>query len=190
LQEACRQSAAWAHVGYPLVVSVNVSARQLERDRVVDDVSHALRESSLDPHMLVIELTETALMNDVEASLGRLRHLNSLGVRIAIDDFGTGYSSLAYLRQFPIDILKIDQTFVAGMTDSSESGALVHTLVQLGKVLGLETVAEGIETDLQRTLLSSEGVDIGQGYLFARPQPPAELLELVTQRSKFATHLI
>ncbi len=179
LNEACRQSVAWSTVGHPLVVSVNISARQLERDRIVDDVSRALAETGLDPHLLILELTETALMNNVQASLTRLRRLKALGIRIAIDDFGTGYSSLAYLRQFPIDVLKIDQSFVASMVESPESAALVHTLVQLGKVLGLATVAEGIETEAQRTLLRSEGVDIGQGFLFARPQAPGALLHLL-----------
>jgi diguanylate cyclase (GGDEF)-like protein len=179
LTEACRQSVAWSRSGHPLVVSVNISARQLERDRIIDDVASALTVSGLDPQQLIVELTETALMNNVEASLVRLRRLKALGIRIAIDDFGTGYSSMAYLRQFPIDVLKIDQSFVATMVESPESAALVHTLVQLGKVLGLETVAEGIETEAQRSLLQSEGVDIGQGYLFGRPQEPGALLELV-----------
>ena len=178
LLEACRQCVAWSRMGHPLVMSVNVSARQVERDRIVEDVRLALTYSGLDPTMLVLELTETALMGNVHASMARLRLLKSLGLRIAIDDFGTGYSSLAYLRQFPVDILKIDQTFVAGIGKSSESAALVHTLVQLGKGLGLETVAEGIETDGQRLLLISEGVDIGQGYLFARPLDPEQLLQL------------
>ncbi len=179
LDEACRQSVAWSRQGHPLVVSVNISARQLERDRIVADVSRALADSGLDPHLLILELTETALMGNVEASMTRLRRLKSLGVRIAIDDFGTGYSSLAYLRQFPIDVLKIDQSFVASMVESPESAALVHTLVQLGKVLGLATVAEGIETEAQRSLLRAEAVDIGQGYLFGRPQDPDALLHLL-----------
>jgi len=101
--------------------------------------------------------------------VARLQMLKAVGVRIAIDDFGTGYSSLAYLRQFPIDVLKIDRSFVSGIADTTESAALVHTLVQLGKVLGLETIAEGIETDDQRLRLKAEDVDTGQGFLFARP---------------------
>jgi diguanylate cyclase (GGDEF)-like protein len=169
LVEACRQAVRWADQGQPLVMSVNVSGRQLERDRVIDDVDRALSLTGLDPGLLVLELTETSLMSNVEASMERLQLLKALGVRIAIDDFGTGYSSLAYLRQFPIDVLKIDQMFVAGMTDSDESAALVDTLIQLGRALGLETVAEGVETDGQRLLLQAAGVDIGQGYLFARP---------------------
>jgi diguanylate cyclase (GGDEF)-like protein len=191
LAEACRQGVAWAQMDCPLVISVNVSARQLERDRIVEDVARALSTSGLDPRMLVLELTETALMNNVDASMDRLRLLKSLGVRIAVDDFGTGYSSLAYLRQFPIDVLKIDQTFVAGMDETPESAALVHTLVQLTKVLGLESVAEGIETDEQRLLLRAEGVDIGQGYLFSRPVPAMDLLALVrTETTRSHIHLV
>jgi EAL domain-containing protein (putative c-di-GMP-specific phosphodiesterase class I) len=108
-------------------------------------------------------------MHNVEETLTRLTLVKALGVTLAIDDFGTGYSSLAYLRQFPIDVLKIDQSFVAGIADSKESAAIVHTLVQLGKVLGLETVAEGIESDDQRRRLRAEDVNVGQGFLFARP---------------------
>ena len=99
----------------------------------------------------------------------------TLGIRLAIDDFGTGYSSLAYLRQFPIDILKIDQSFVSGMVETKESAAIVHTLVQLGKVLGLTTVAEGVESPEQRDRLRAEGVNVGQGYLFSRPLDAADV---------------
>jgi EAL domain-containing protein (putative c-di-GMP-specific phosphodiesterase class I) len=107
--------------------------------------------------------------------------LKALGVRVAIDDFGTGYSSLAYLRQFPIDILKIDRSFVSGIADSKESAALVHTLVQLGKVLGIETIAEGVETNDQRSRLENENVDTGQGFLFARPLAVADLDRLLLE---------
>jgi FOG: EAL domain len=142
---------------------------QLERDRIIDDVHGALTASGFDPGMLTLELTETALMDDVRATLVRLELLKAVGVRIAVDDFGTGYSSLAYLRQFPIDVLKIDHSFVSGIAISSESAAIVHTLVQLGKLLGLETIAEGIENNDQVIRLRAEGVDTGQGFLFAGP---------------------
>ncbi|HEY5110617.1 MAG TPA: EAL domain-containing protein [Acidimicrobiales bacterium] len=169
LHEACRQGAAWARAGHPFVMSVNVSARQLHRDRLIDDVEDALSMSGLEPGRLILELTETALMHDAETTVARLQALKSLGVRIAVDDFGTGYSSLAYLKQFPIDVLKIDRSFVAGITESAESIALVHTLVQLGKVLGIETMAEGVESSDQASLLRTEEVDSGQGFHFARP---------------------
>jgi diguanylate cyclase (GGDEF)-like protein len=174
LHEACRQAADWASAGYDFAMSVNVSGRQLEVDRLVDDVRFALSDSGFDPTRLILELTETTLMHDAEASVTRLRALKDIGIRIAVDDFGTGYSSLAYLRQFPIDVLKIDRTFIAGIGDSEESDALVHTLIQLGKVLGLETVAEGVETSDQRSRLKTANVDVGQGFLFARPLASAD----------------
>ena len=169
LEEACRQGAAWARQGHQVIVSINVSARQLDRDQIVSDVHDALTTSGFDPALCVLELTETALMQNVEDTVGRLTQLKTLGVRLAIDDFGTGYSSLAYLRQFPIDVLKIDRSFVAGITDTSEAVALVHAMVQIGKALGLEIVAEGVESDGQRVQLATENVDTAQGFLFARP---------------------
>jgi EAL domain-containing protein (putative c-di-GMP-specific phosphodiesterase class I) len=120
-------------------------------------------------------------MHDSGSTLARLMLLKALGVRVAIDDFGTGYSSLAYLRQFPIDILKIDRSFVSGIADSKESAALVHTLVQLGKVLGIETIAEGVETHDQRSRLENENVDTGQGFLFARPLAVTDLDQLLLE---------
>ncbi len=169
LHEACGQGARWHALGYHLDVSVNVSARQLETDRLIDDVGWALTTSGFDPSALIIEITETAIMKDVAAVVPRLAALKALGVRVAIDDFGTGYSSLAYLQQFPVDTLKIDRSFIASMADSPESGALIRTLVQLGKTLGLETLAEGIEESDQYSQLQREHCDSGQGYLYARP---------------------
>ncbi len=169
LEEASRQGACWHSQGHTLQVSVNLAAAQLGQDEIINDVRSALRASRFDPGMMVLELTETTLMHNVQHTLTRLEHLKKIGVRLAIDDFGTGYSSLAYLRQFPIDILKIDQSFVQTMSNSPDSAAIVHTLVQLGKVLGLEIIAEGIETEEQRLRLEAEKVDTGQGFLFARP---------------------
>jgi len=169
LQEACRQGATWQSQGHHFAVSVNISVKQLDRDRIVDDVRAALLASGFDAAKLVLEITETSLMHDVEATIPRLEALKALGVHLAVDDFGTGYSSLAYLRQFPIDILKIDRSFVSGIVDTKEAAALVHTLVQLGKALGLETIAEGVESNEQRRQLIAEKVDTGQGFLFARP---------------------
>jgi diguanylate cyclase (GGDEF)-like protein len=182
LEEACRQGALWRDQGHRFTISVNVSAKQLERDRIIDDVASALAKSHFDPANLILELTETALMRDVEETIIRLGLLKALGVQLAIDDFGTGYSSLAYLQQFPIDVLKIDRSFVSGIADSAESAALVHTLVQLGKVLGLQTIAEGIEYPEQRELLQAENVDVGQGFLFSRPLD-AEAMGLFLKRS-------
>jgi EAL domain-containing protein (putative c-di-GMP-specific phosphodiesterase class I) len=119
--------------------------------------------------MLILELTERTLTNDVQATVARLNLVKAIGVRLAVDDFGTGHSSLAHLRQFPIDVLKIDRTFVSGIADTKEAAALVHTLIQLGKVLGLETIAEGVENNDQRLRLEAEKADSGQGFLFAKP---------------------
>jgi diguanylate cyclase (GGDEF)-like protein len=169
LEEACRQGARWHALGYQVDVSVNVSARQLETGRLIEDVRCALHTSGFEASSLIIEITETAIMKDVSAVVPRLGALKGTGVRIAIDDFGTGYSSLAYLQQFPVDSLKIDRSFISSMADSPESGALVRTLVQLGKALGLETLAEGIEACQQYSDLQRDQCDCGQGYLYARP---------------------
>jgi EAL domain-containing protein (putative c-di-GMP-specific phosphodiesterase class I) len=169
LHEACLQGTRWHARGYPLDVSVNVSARQFDADRLADDVRVALQSSGFPASSLTLEITETAIMKDVAAAVPRLVALKATGVRIAIDDFGTGYSSLAYLQQFPVDTLKIDRSFISAMAGSLESGALVRTLVQLGKTLGLETLAEGIEECEQYSQLEREHCDSGQGYLYARP---------------------
>jgi diguanylate cyclase (GGDEF)-like protein len=169
LTEACKQAAVWHEETRAVQVSVNVSARQLDHENLLEDVQGALTESNLEPSTLTLEITETALMRDANSTAQQLTKLKALGVRIAIDDFGTGYSSLAYLSQFPVDVLKIDRTFITGLSDSAESRALVHTLIQLGKTLGLETLAEGIEDPAQLEILKYEQCDLGQGYLFARP---------------------
>jgi diguanylate cyclase (GGDEF)-like protein len=181
LDVACRQGALWHSQGNSLTVSVNLAAAQLGRDRIVDDVNRALAASGFDPSMLTLELTETVLMHDVQPTLSRLELLKAIGVRLAVDDFGTGYSSLAYLRQFPIDVLKIDKSFVLAIADSPDSIAIVHTLVQLGKVLGLEIIAEGVENDEQRTRLKAEEVETAQGFLFGRPLDVEALNRLLTK---------
>ena len=182
LDVACRQAALWQSQGHPLMLSVNLSAAQLGRDRIVDDVNRALSVSGLDPSKLTLELTETVLMHDVKPTLLRLELLKAIGVRIAVDDFGTGYSSLAYLKQFPIDVLKIDKSFVLALADSPDSVAIVHTLVQLGKMLGLEIVAEGVENNGQRLRLEAEDVEIAQGFFFARPLDVASVDQLLRQQ--------
>jgi diguanylate cyclase (GGDEF)-like protein len=169
LLEACRQAAAWHGHGHRISIAVNVSARQLERDEFIEDVRDALSDSGLDPAALTLEITETTLMRDAGTAALRLNSLKDLGVRVAIDDFGTGYSSLAYLRQFPVDALKIDRSFISGAAASKESAALIHTLVQLGKSLGLQTLGEGIEELSQLEHLQQEQCDLGQGFLLARP---------------------
>jgi diguanylate cyclase (GGDEF)-like protein len=175
LEQACAQAAAWHQKGYPLNISVNVSARQLERTEFVEEVRTALDDNGLDPATLTLEITETVLMDKLSATTRLLTELKGLGVRIAVDDFGTGYSSLAYLRQFPVDSLKIDRTFITGLALSSEAHALTHTLIQLGKTLGLQTLAEGVEHHSQVQELQREQCDLAQGFLFARPLTPDAL---------------
>ena len=173
LLAAARQMASWRSTGAQMMVSVNVSPRQLDRDSLVEHVRDALAISGLEPSALTIEVTETALMRNVPETARRLRELKALGVQVAIDDFGTGYSSLAYLQQFPVDCLKIDQTFIDALSRSPESDALIHTLVRLGQDLGLRTLAEGVETAAQMAHLRRENVDAVQGFLFARPMTVA-----------------
>jgi diguanylate cyclase (GGDEF)-like protein len=169
LREACLQGASWRERGCPIEMAVNVSARQLDNDEFVVEVEHALAASGLEPQALTIEITETTLMRDAEQTIRRLHAVKELCVRIAIDDFGTGYSSLTHVQRFPVDALKIDRSFIAGLKDNEEGEALIHTLVQLGKALSIETVAEGIELQQELSLLQSELCDCGQGFLFAKP---------------------
>jgi diguanylate cyclase (GGDEF)-like protein len=172
LIEACRQTAAWHAEGSALGISVNVSGRQLDRDVIIDDVGDALALSGLDPGRLTIEVTETALMRDTTAAARRLAELKALGIMLAIDDFGTGYSSLAYLQKFPVDCLKIDRAFTNAISTTPESRALIRTVVQLGRDLGLKTLAEGVETTEELDHLRKEHVDHAQGFLMARPLSP------------------
>jgi diguanylate cyclase (GGDEF)-like protein len=169
LNEACRQCAAWREAGHAIGIAVNVSGRQLDTDELVIGVKHALEESGLDPGALTLEVTETTLMRNAEATVRRLTAIKKLNVRIAIDDFGTGYSSLAHLQQFPVDALKIDRSFISRLTENPEGETLIHTLVQLGKALSIETLAEGIELQQELSLLQDEQCDSGQGFLFAKP---------------------
>ncbi len=164
LERACAQAAAWRDQGFPVRVSVNVSGRQLDDPNLLEIVRGALTHAGLEPDLLALEITETVLMRDADRAAALLRTLKTFGVQVAIDDFGTGYSSLAYLQQFPVDALKIDRTFVASGPDP-----LIHTLVQLGRSLGLRTIAEGIEDPVQLAHLQELGCDRGQGYLFAPP---------------------
>ena len=186
LKTACKRAASWHRQAREIGMSINVSARQLDDDDLIADVTETLRATGLDPRLLTLEITETTLMRDAGDAARRLAELKHVGVRIAIDDFGTGYSSLGYLRQFPIDAIKIDRSFISGIAASKESKALLHTLVQLGKTLGLETLGEGIEERAQLLLLQREHCDFGQGFLFARPLEPTAidaLLELTASSS-------
>ena len=181
LETACRQGAAWHATGFPIDISVNISPVQFEDPGFLASVADALSASGLDPRFLILEITETALMHDPESVARGLADLKEIGVRIAVDDFGTGYSSLAYLQQFPVDDIKIDRTFIARIATSSESRALIRTVVELGRTLKLRTVAEGIEQRSQLAQLRSEECELGQGFLFARPLDAAATESLLRQ---------
>jgi diguanylate cyclase (GGDEF)-like protein/PAS domain S-box-containing protein len=172
-------------LGQSIYVAVNLSARQLHGDDVSGLVARALAHSGLKAEDLVLEITETSLMEDASAGEKVLHELRSLGVRLAIDDFGTGYSSLSYLRRFPLDILKIDRSFIRGITEGPEESALAQALIQLSRIMTLDTVAEGIETEAQLARLRALGCKNGQGYLFSKPLPAAEIAQhlLLSSRS-------
>lgn len=172
LQEACRQVKAWQEECpemASLIACVNLSARQLEHPGLTDEVAEALRVSGLAPRYLTLEITETVLVRDLEAAARELKHLKELGVQIALDDFGAGYSSLNYLRRFPIDVIKIDRSFISNMGQRPDQLEVGLALVEFSRRLGLRTVAEGIEEQDQLSRLTSLGCEFGQGYLFAKP---------------------
>ncbi len=175
LREACAQVALWRERGDRLFLAVNVSGRQFDDHALIVQIADALEASGLAGRSLCVEVTETALMLDMESVVRDLETIKRLGVSIAIDDFGTGYSSLSSLRELPVDCIKIDQSFVSSITTSDESMAVVRTFIQLGRDLGLRTVAEGVETVDQMDLLRSCDVDYVQGFLFSRPLEPKEL---------------
>jgi EAL domain-containing protein (putative c-di-GMP-specific phosphodiesterase class I) len=176
LQQACRALCAWRRPvagGTEMTLAVNISGRHLQHGELAHDVAQALAESGLEAGNLVIELTESTIMYNNDANLERFQRLKALGVRLAIDDFGTGYSSLSYLHRFPIDILKIDRSFVSRLTNSDNGPELARAVITLGETLGLETVAEGIELEAQAAALLALGCVAGQGFLFS----PATSLE-------------
>lgn len=181
LREACRQGALWneRRRGRPLTVTVNLSGLQLDHDALPGEVEAALRDSGLAPDALVLEITESAIMRTMDTTLKRLNRLKRLGVRLAIDDFGTGYSSLSYLQQFPVDMLKIDRSFIESLLRGPNELALVRTIVSLARILGLRTVAEGVEDEKQQRQLASLGCDAAQGFLFGRPMRAREIEPLI-----------
>jgi len=186
LGEACRQAKAWQDERsgeVAIYVSVNVSARQFRQPgTVVRQVTEATSESGMDPSLLVLEITESVLMQDRDAVSRELTELQGLGVRVAIDDFGTGYSALSYLREFPIDMVKMDQSFVNDLSRGAGDAALVKSVVELGGALDMQIVAEGIERRDQLDSLSGLDCDLGQGYLFARPLDAAAVTELLNKK--------
>ena len=184
LREASCHAASWLERhGVPLTIAVNLSARQLGHDGLTAEIDAILRETGLAPQNLVLEITETAIMQNAETTLTRLRELKALGVRLAIDDFGTGYSSLSYLQRFPIDAVKIDRSFTHELRTGAQGIALMRTIIALARMLDLYTIAEGVEDEAQRHLLRDLGCEAGQGYLLGRPMSANELDELLAQAS-------
>ena len=177
LQTACEQVRRWHAMDLePMRIGVNVSAQQFEDPMLIEKIRGALKETKLPPEFLEIELTESCLMSDPGEAGALLRELRAVGVRIAIDDFGTGYSSLTYLHDFPLNALKIDKNFVQSVEANDRGGPIANMIVGLGKNLGLDVVAEGVETEGQLEYLRNHGCDIAQGYLYARPEAPDELV--------------
>jgi diguanylate cyclase (GGDEF)-like protein len=186
LQEACRQVQTWSHANVtlaPLMLGVNLSGRQLMRPDLLHTVAEALGDSGINPGQLCLEMTESVLMEDVETTMAALHALKRLGVSISIDDFGTGYSSLNYLKRFPVDWLKLDKSFIDGLGKNAEDTAIVGAIVNLAHAIGLQAVAEGVETPEQLAYLNELGCDIFQGYYFARPQPAADIVRLIAHEA-------
>jgi diguanylate cyclase (GGDEF)-like protein len=181
LRTACRQAAAWRReLGFGVRVSVNIAARQLTRPGLANQVLVALGETGAEPENLMLEITEHGVLEDFAAAFRHLQEVRALGVRVSVDDFGTGWSSLSYLQRLPVDELKIDRSFVATLGVDGQSMAIVGSLVDMAQALGLEVVAEGVETADQLAELHRLGCDAVQGYLLARPGPPEALPRLMT----------
>jgi diguanylate cyclase (GGDEF)-like protein len=187
LREACAQARRW-QIEFPsspaLTMAVNISARQVHQPGLRDIVADALASSGLPPQSLVLEITESLMMQDAELAITRLHELKELGIRLAIDDFGTGYSSLSYLRKFPVDILKIDKSFVDGVSRHGKEQELAQSIIELGQTLKLEIVAEGVEHAEQLGWLQSRNCDLGQGFLFSEPIDADDLTRLLRERAQ------
>ncbi|HLM59724.1 MAG TPA: EAL domain-containing protein [Pyrinomonadaceae bacterium] len=187
LRTACEQNVAWQRAGYTdLRVGVNISLRQFQQSNLTETISRILADSGLEPQYLELELTESLLMENRQVTVETLRELRNLGIKISIDDFGSGYSSLAYLKNLPLDTLKIDRTFVTDISGDSCDAAIIKTIITLARNLRLKTIAEGVETKEQSTILSALGCDEMQGYLFSKPLA-AEALENILKERQIET---
>jgi len=190
LREACLQAQTWMRAGLrPITIAVNTSALEFNATDFLENIRATLDDTGLEPRYLELELTESVLMRDAEFTDSILHGLAGLGVKLAIDDFGTGYSSLSYLRQFPIDTLKIDQSFVSRITSSPDDATIVSAVINMGKSLKLRVIAEGVETPEQRTFLLAQHCDEGQGYYFSYPIAAEALATLLQTGIKPASHI-
>jgi EAL domain-containing protein (putative c-di-GMP-specific phosphodiesterase class I) len=189
LREACQQARVWLEAGLPLeTMAVNISAVQLRDENFLDRIFAILRDTALDPRFLELELTESVLMKHAESTESILKTLRSRGVQIAVDDFGTGYSSLSYLRKFPIDALKIDQSFVRQITTAPAETTIVTAMISMGRSLKLRVVAEGVETQAEMAFLQAHQCDEAQGYYFSRPVPAHQFAGLLRTGIVKAAH--
>src|SRR5882724_34656 len=187
LEQACNKMVEWQQLSAScrsLSLSVNLSSRQVSQPDLIDRITEVLDKTGIDPHCLKLEITESVVMENAEAATMMFKQLRALGVQLSIDDFGTGYSSLSYLHRFPVNYLKIDQSFVGRMSETNENSEIVRTIVTLARNLGLEVIAEGIETDHQHKQLKELGCEYGQGYLFSRPIEGAAVQEMLTKSLK------
>jgi diguanylate cyclase (GGDEF)-like protein/PAS domain S-box-containing protein len=182
LEESCRRAVELQTEFGGIHMAVNLSARQVQRAELVDEVRDILLSTGLEPGLLILEITESVMMQDMDLSIARLTQLKELGVQLAIDDFGTGYSSLNYVRRFPVDILKVDKSFIDGVSEGGEASALTAAVIELAGILNLKPVAEGIERADQLERLLEMHCDLGQGFFFARPLPSDELQTMLTER--------
>ena len=183
LREACMQSKAWQDAGFDsLRVAVNLSARQFQQPKLVETVAEVLKQSGLDPRFLELELTEGSVMKDPDLAIGKLHELKAMGIKISIDDFGTGYSSLSYLKRFPIDTLKIDQSFVSDINTDPDDAAIVAAIITLAHTLKLTVIAEGVETKVQLDHLRRLDCDDAQGFLFCKPLSVEDFTQRLMER--------
>ena len=188
MRTACRQAVAWnkyAPANKPLIMSINLSGKHFSQPDLVNQVRAIIEETGINPRSVKLELTESAVMDNAENAIGMFKELRSLGVQLSIDDFGTGYSSLSYLHRFPIDMLKVDRSFVSTMEGGTENGEIVRTVIALAKTLRLNVIAEGIESIHQLHQLRILGCEYGQGYLFSRPVPPDEAEILLKDKNRW-----
>jgi diguanylate cyclase (GGDEF)-like protein/PAS domain S-box-containing protein len=184
LEEACRQMQEWSdtYPGVPLVVSVNLSARQFRQPDLPGQVAEVLQRTGLDPHQLCLEVTESVMMDDAETATVTLRKLKELGTCLSIDDFGTGYSSLSYLKRFPVDYVKIDRSFIKDLGNHAVDSEIVRAVIRLASAVGMSAVAEGVETEEQMRRLRALGCPLVQGFYLSRPKPAAEIAPMLAER--------
>lgn len=183
LREVCRQHKEWQkRVGGELpLVSVNFTARQFQKPTMLEELASILVDMDVSPSCLQLEITETVAMDDAASTARTMKGLKDLGIRLALDDVGTGYSSLSYLRKFPLDVIKVDRSFVIGLGVDPDSTAIVHALVMLAKSLGMLVTAEGVEKQVQVDALSTLGCDLAQGYFFCRPMEPDQITDILVR---------